>query len=422
MELQQSDPVLEAFEKLRVREVRAYDYPSASAFLAKFQSSAASLEPDERIKLVVSTHESMEFLKAVLSDPQASKICFLRWHCSEEEDVNSVVSLLTNNCPELASLRVEFGNYYAFDFVSSMLEHPSNKLKVLEMPKYRGDSTRFFATLGQSQVSALTLSYSPKFAQGLFEYLARDLLVRLKVTTYFERVPPGMMMSLADCTRLAELEILGCEFSQPTAFTHVPKSVTKLELENCTFVGGFDWSFLADSNVRDLDFDGVSGVDGKRLGGALAVQSRAKGLDKLRLYHCYFVNGTLAAVGVELGRVKRLDSSHNELNDASVVQIALALKSPNSELRKLELEYEGDTERSIEDQLVPALKHPNCNLIKLHLVARREHKEAAKKVEDRFHNRRALFVLLQGRQVKRRYCPLRRLPVEMFRLVGMVLI
>ncbi|KAH9254261.1 hypothetical protein BASA81_007862 [Batrachochytrium salamandrivorans] len=93
------------------------------------------------------------------------------------------------------------------------------------------------------------------------------------------------------------------------------------------------------------------------------------------------------------------------------------------ELRELVLPYVDDAASSIENHLVPALKHPNCNLVKLSFRAYEpEHEEATKRVEDMFHNRLALFALLQGRQVRRLYCPLRRLPVEMLRLVGEVLI
>ncbi|KAH9256092.1 hypothetical protein BASA81_005868 [Batrachochytrium salamandrivorans] len=414
------DEALGRFDQLRVREVRVEYGHIASAVLAQFQSIAASLEPDERIELVVYAYEScMELLKAVLADPQAARICALKWWHDGKEDVNFVIPLLINNCPELASLRVEFGNHSAFDFVSSVLEHPSNKVKVLEMLWYtKGDSARFFTALGQSQVSALTLCYSPEFAQGLCGYLARDLLVRLKVRMGNEQVPSAMMVSLAACTRLAKLEMSYCKFSHLIAF---PKSITKLELENCTFVGGFDWSFLADSNVRELYFFDARGVDGIELGSALAVHLRAKGLDELRLYYCVFADETLAAAGVEIGRIKRLDLGYSNLNDASVELIALALKSPNSELRELELWYNDNTASSIETHLVPALKHPDCNLIKLSLLAYQEHREATRRVESKFCDRLALFVLLQGRQVRRLYCPLRRLPMEMFRLVGQML-
>ncbi|KAH9247093.1 hypothetical protein BASA81_015286, partial [Batrachochytrium salamandrivorans] len=173
---------LERFDRLRIREVRAVDGQTASTFLAKFQSITAGLEPDERIELVVYTHKSMKLLRAVLSDSQANKICSLKW---------------------------------------------CNKLKVLEMPEYaKGGSARFFAALGQSQVSALALCYSPKFAQGLCEYLARDLLVRLKVWMKRKQVPLKMM-SLSKCTHLAKLEMWYCKFSEWTTFT-LSKSITKL--------------------------------------------------------------------------------------------------------------------------------------------------------------------------------------------------
>ncbi|KAH9257343.1 hypothetical protein BASA81_004500 [Batrachochytrium salamandrivorans] len=420
-QLPQSDPALEEFGRLRLKRVEAEYQHNASAFLAEFQSTAASLQPDEGIKLELTyLHENTKSLKAVLSDPQANKICSLQWDYSGEEAINSIIPLLNNNCPELASLKVDFEYHSAFDFVSSLLEHPSNKIKVLEMPpNTEGDSARFFAALGQSQVSVLTLSIgdSPEFAQGLFEYLAKDLLVRLKVMMHCKQVPPEMLVPLAKCTRLAQLKWVWCLFSQSTAF---PKSITKLELENCTFAGGLDWSFLAGSNVRELDLYNVNGVDGNQLGSVLADYLRAKGLAELRLVFCDFVDETLAVIGVDIGRIKRLMLEDDRVNDASVELIALTLQSPNNEMKELVLDYAAS---SIETHLVPALKHPNCNLAELLLLAYDEHKEAAKKVEDMFHNRRALFALLQGQQVRRRSpCPLRRLPVEMLRLVGMVLL
>ncbi|KAH9256090.1 hypothetical protein BASA81_005866 [Batrachochytrium salamandrivorans] len=423
--LVQSDPELEAFDRLRVREVRAEGDQTAAAVLAKFQSIAASLKPDERIKLLVYTHESMESLKAVLADPQASKICSLQWEYNREEDVNSIIPLLTNSCPELALLQVSFKHHFALNFVSNVLEHPDNKIKVLEtLWSVEGDLTRFFAALGQSQVSAITFfnDGSPGFAQGLHEYLAKDLLVRLKVRMGNRQAPSEMLMPLANCTRLTKLEMVQCRFSQPTAFTHLPKSITTLTLDYCSFVGGFDWSFLVDSNVRELNLDYVSGVDGNQFGGALAVHLGAKGLDKLRFFSCHFANETLIAVGVELGQIKMLEIYSN-LSDASIKLIALTLRSPDSELRELNLEHRNDTASSMENHLMPALKHPNCNLAKLSFrVYHPMHVETTQRVADMLRNRLALFALLQGQQVRRRYCPLRRLPMEMFRLVGMVLI
>ncbi|KAH6568920.1 hypothetical protein BASA62_005191 [Batrachochytrium salamandrivorans] len=332
-QMAQRKAALEAFDGLRVREVLARGNDTASTLLARFQSTAAELGSDERIELaVVHAHRT---LKAVLADVQAGKMWIL-----------STIMRLTLP-PACSSTLVA-----------------SSKNLMLENAK--GDSARFFAALGQSQVSAPNF---PELAQDLCEYLARDLL-----------------------------------------------SITKLGLHDCQFIGGVDWSSLAGSNVRELDFSCVKGVDGKQLGSALAVCLRAKGLDKLRVAYCDFSNETLAVVGVEVGRIKILELG-DYLNDASIKLIALALKSPNSELRELKLWYVNPMASSIENHLVPVWKHPNCNLAKLSFrVYHPMHKEAAKAVEAMFCNRLALFVLLQGRQVKRRHCPLRRLPVEMFRL------
>ncbi|KAH9254221.1 hypothetical protein BASA81_007822 [Batrachochytrium salamandrivorans] len=232
---------LDAFDRLRVREVISRISDTASAFPAKFQSIATSLDPDEKIKLRVDfTREGVELLKAVLSDPHANKICSLR------------------------------------------------------------------------------------------------------------------------------------------------------------------------CNVRELDFHNVSGVDGNRLGGALAVHLRAKGLDRLHFYDCEFADETLAVVGAEIDRIKRLEIFNN-LNTTSIVQITFALQSPNNEMAELALGYIGPTMSSIGYYLALALKHPNCKLVKLRLWAYLlQHQAITQTIEDKFCNQRALFVLLQGQQVRRKVpCQLR---------------
>ncbi|KAH9256500.1 hypothetical protein BASA81_005415 [Batrachochytrium salamandrivorans] len=418
MQLAHRDDALERLNRLRVREVG--DWEDTASFLARFQSAAASLQPDERIKLKV-THtceSNIELLRGMLLHPQANKICSLVWTYDGKEDVNSIIPLLLGNCPELGSLQMDFKHHSEFDFVSSVLEHPSNKIKVLALSRHaKGNLARFFAALKQSQVSALTLYYSSEFTQGLHEYLARDLLVSLKVHGR-DQAPSELMVSLANCTRLVELELDFFDFLQPTAFT-LPKHITKLKLFYCTVVSGFDWSFLIGSNVRELDLSCIDDVDGNQLGSALAVYLKASGLDKLYVTHCGFFDETLAVVGIELGRIKRLDVDC--LNDASIKLIALALQSP-SEMKALWLWSNSDMKSSIKNHLLPALKHPNCSLAELMFLPNEQEYEAAIITLRQSHKRRALLALLQGQQVRRLYCPLRRLPAEMLRLVGKILI
>lgn len=124
---------------------------------------------------------------------------------------------------------------------------------------------------------------------------------------------------------------------------------------------------------------------------------------------------------MEIGQTKRLEIGGN-LDGASIAQISLALQPSNSEMKELSLWYTSRTISGIENYLVSALRHPNCNLVKLRILAYElEHKAAAKTMEDKFCNCLALFVLLQGQQVRRLCCPLRRLPVGLLRLVGKAL-
>ncbi|KAH6572376.1 hypothetical protein BASA62_003425 [Batrachochytrium salamandrivorans] len=129
---------------------------------------------------------------------------------------------------------------------------------------------------------------------------------------------------------------------------------------------------------------------------------------QLRFHSCGFDDEILAAIGVELGRIKKLMISRH-LDDASIELIALALQSPNNEMKELVLDYAAS---SIETHLVPALKHPNCNLAKLSLfVHGSEHKEAAKAVEG--HSPRPPCAVCA---VARATSKETVLPVEMFQL------
>jgi hypothetical protein len=422
-----NDLALGRFDQFRVRKVPITAYDTTLTVATKLE--AASLKADETIELQVH-HSSLEVIRAVLSDPNACRICSLDMWYAGEEDVFSIVPLLAA-CPELASLRVNFYHFANVDFLSSVLECPEarEQLKVLTLPHAsEGDFTRLFTALGQSQVADLTVdeSHSPDFYPEYFKYLARDLLVRLDVDIGSNQRVSEMMVPLAKCTRLAELKFGQCGFRQPTAFTQLSQSVIKLSFGGCSFVDDLDWSFLVGGGIQELEFNACRGVDGKALGSALAACLRAKGLKKLWLDECKFINNALAVIGVEVGRVKSLHVESSKVDGAFIEQISSALQTPNNLLRELTLPYEKKTASGIELFLVPALSHPNCSLILLDFVTRGEARRAAAKAAmERFETickQRVLLVLLQGQQVRRFGCPLRRLPVEMVRLVGGVLV
>ncbi|KAH9254268.1 hypothetical protein BASA81_007869 [Batrachochytrium salamandrivorans] len=122
---------LERFDRLRIREVRAVDGQTASTFLAKFQSITAGLEPDERIELVVYTAQEHEAFEGRAFRFAGQQDLFLEVVVRWEEGHELHRSSPHQQLPRTGLTRGVLQAPFAFDFVSSMLEHPSNKLKVL---------------------------------------------------------------------------------------------------------------------------------------------------------------------------------------------------------------------------------------------------------------------------------------------------
>ncbi|KAH9256420.1 hypothetical protein BASA81_005334 [Batrachochytrium salamandrivorans] len=417
-------------------------------FLAKFQTTASALQPNGRIKLQVTSQreDNMEFVRAVLSDKRASKICALEWEYLGKQanqvftldwwyygmqDVSSIGELITNSCPDLVTLAVRFEGFSAVDFVSSILEQPTCKVACLELFRYSvGDFPRLFKALEQGQVTQLDIDAcdSPEFLQGLFDFLAKDLLTKLAVSIKSEHVLPSLTASLAKCTRLTELRFYSCKFGQQVALACLPQSIVKLELTACELFGDtseYDWSFVGNSNVQELTFFAVDGVNGKRLGQALFDCLRTRELKLLRIDACDFAKQTMDVLGLEVARLERLDLEHCNLDEAYIEQISLALQSSDCGLRELLLHVDSGTANGLEIHLLPALRHPNCVLTRLHLLAPTniaEYKTLATRIHTEFakvRQRRTVLVLLQARK---RNSPLKRLPVEVFRLVGNALV
>ncbi|KAH9249450.1 hypothetical protein BASA81_012812 [Batrachochytrium salamandrivorans] len=405
-------------------------------FLMEFQTAVANLPPGEMLKLSVCDDDTdnPQFVCAVLADPGASRICAFEWWYYGSEDMVFITELLCTNCPYLVWIRIHFPHQSALDFNTSFLEFNNNavgntKLKALDlMACSQGDFPRFFNALKQSQVREMDLCAceSPEFFQGLAGYLPCDLLVKLGITIGDRENLADTVAFLATCSRLTDLRFSYYGFHHPQdVFACIPASVTRLQLFGCRFFDeSYDWSFLRESRVRELVLTVLVGVDGDRLGRAL--QDRGTGLDLLDLFNCNFASDCLSAVGALVARIKKLRIEGCEVDVAFLREVGLALKDANSELRDLSLPLDDNTARGVETHVLPALRHSNCQLQKLELFselpAHRQRREEILQEFSRICHRRALLVLLQGQQLRRLANSLRRLPVEMIRLVAKMVI
>lgn len=402
-------------DRFRLREVSSYYEETSVAFMKRFQTIADVLKPDQRIHLKVDSDQDRGILKEILDTPQSKFITALDWGY-KGSDTKDYIPLLLDRCPELSALNVFFEHSSGLDFVYGMLESPSCKLDTLELGSCFGiDAARFFEALKQSRVTSfvMTNTYTSRIFRHLYDYLRLDLLTSFELWTHHSEVH-GLMKVLADCTRLATLRLLQCNLVGMEDCIHFPKSITTLTLYDCMLVNAVDWSFLEGGNLKALCISHVHGVDGAQLGNVLRDHTRRCALNALKMYRCEFVNIFIEAMGCAMAQIVELNVD-DYVNAASVELIARALQSDSGVMRMLTMRCASHTSAAIEGSLCAALRHPNCILTKMTFYAPSVTVYA---MERRFHSRLAMLVLLEGRQVRRFHCALRKLPVELFRMVG----
>lgn len=200
---------------IRLRTLIQEKYDTAYIYAIKFEETVKTLDHDERVDLVVThTPACFECLCAVLEHPLAHTIVSLRWTYGGDKDIGYLVPLIIDKCPELTSLQVRFWLFPTFDFVSSFLEHPNNKIQELELaPDATGDLSRFFAALSGRHLTSLTLLCDgpPAFRRGLCDYLPKAFLLRFKVTMR-QAMLTSVLQSLATCASITHLSLQSCVF------------------------------------------------------------------------------------------------------------------------------------------------------------------------------------------------------------------
>lgn len=407
----------------RTRDLRDSGRYTTSEFLDMFQTMVADLGPDEMVHLEMCVGESgVARLEAVLSDERACKIFSLQWLYSGVEDVSCIAPLLGNNCPGLTKLTIFLRHHSAFAFLAGVLVNPKCMIKTLHAHKSQGyDHQEFFSALGLSRVDDLAIAcdHVRGFLNSLKEYLSKDLLKALELNLCNGDIP--VLLPDAKLVRLDELSIGYGNIAATDGLSRISASVTKLTMHECAVVADHDWSFLRRCNLRELYVTCMRGMCMKAFGSALAVHLRTKVLDALACHGNADTNTLLDELGDEVGRIKHL--SIGRLRCESIERIFSALRCPNNEMRKLFL--------TCDDRLVltpdtlacmsSMLRQPNCMLAKFY-VDTGISEMMTLRMTRKYWARCRMFVLLQVRRTLTRYCPLQRMPLELFRMLGAMML
>ena len=372
--------------------------------------TVTTLLPDQKIALSVDRPAGVAH---VLNAPWARGIGTLYYRGDASVEL---APMFVDKCPILTELNVDlYDDRASLDFVSAILEHPENKIRKLAVFSLRTDGEqflRFVAALAQSHVYSLGLHLrSPKYylhvPAGLLHH---ENLVELKINM---SSLPGLD-ALSACVHLTSLRLVCCVFSHVVRF---PPTLTKLAVRFCKF-NGVDWSFLERGVVQQLEivtdrYDSAGCCTQIRR--PLCARLRLGTLDSLTIG--WTPDTAMSMVGSRLHRIKNLTFhwGNTSISRRSVAQIAYALHSSASAMRSLDFSVKNMND--FKALVLPAVEHPNCALVKLEHWGP-HYREAIQ----RFHRRVAIFALLYGAQVRRRkHCALRRLPVEMFRLVSQMM-
>ena len=205
------------------------------------------------------------------------------------------------------------------------------------------------------------------------------------------------MTRLANLAQLTELHLHRVVFTETARF---PKSLIKLHVNNSVFWEGIDWTTL--SQLRSLNFNDVRGLSDKYVVGC-----RLPNLETLCL-DCDSVHSLLCEL--DLDRLQSLNLT-SFFSSRPIMRIATALRCGTMKRLALPL-CNTNVGENIRKLILPAIAHSNLTSLKLYGY------QLAEKEQCKFDIRMTLLTLLLARKPHRK---LRKLPVEMFRLVGMML-
>lgn len=311
--------------------------------------------------------------------------------------------LARTRCPRLLTL------YGRPTLLSQVLEHRARELQEAGVTWTDRDDPRVFELLAASGVEKFTLYHSTPLPPLFHDFLRLDKLTHLNVGGGCDQPVGTVLESLINCARLTTLAIGGSKLDYSlrrcTALLDVslhwctigsafrfPEALTSLAMWDCT---PEDSAFLVDSSVVDLI---ISGEDGGR---ALCDCAANRPMGSVILYDSlsFLTVGAIAGIR-DLNVITTLDQD-------DLFKLASALRTPGNILSALEVELAPGLALN---GLRAALASPECRLERLCT--------SGSDLGSNYMIKLKLLPLLFSKNRP----PIRRLPLEMFRLVGGMLL
>lgn len=419
-------------------------------FLLELDNAAAKLDSSNGVIRLSFKSADINILKTILTSPSASAIGELYWTLQEPISVDDALHI-PQLCCNLVSLVFKSDGFNVLDLSTAILNHATattGRLRMLTIHSSMSgdDPTQFFSALNKSQVTYLDLSsmfftpqgvpMSEEFVEALQWYLAQDRLEVLHLAVV-DQDNVDVLRAIRDCRKLREMQLSAQRSREFGSFALLPRSLTRLELNYMTFAADEEEEdgatvglciFLRESNVTHFAVRGVKRLNGDLL--AEALMSRSANLQQVAWFKSDFrprAAQTILDIAMQPRNVLR-DLFVPGCDGLPFLQtLSHALQHENCKVERLRVDSRCAQIEGWTNGFIPALRHENCKLVHLILTScyavNTQAAHGAKLALAEFSQvckRKRILVLLSSQQVRRlsARCALRRLPVEMMRLVG----
>ena len=369
-------------------------------------------------------HEHAIFQRAVALMHPDLGAAMTRWYNDNWEDVlricgssenyrlRAVVLRSLPNADALGPVVIHYARVDLFYKIASLC--PKTKDIPLEsLPRPVDDSAEFFELLLKCTVSSIQITpgRGNNVTLETLAFLALDRVDVLQLLLYSAHIPDALESILPILTNLKRLQLRHCIL--PRTF-FAPRRLLTLELYSCASFGG---RFVLDAPLmKSLSIYGLFGGDRCTLTAALPC------LEELRVFDSNFTSGLLQLLPLKGLRTLNLG---DDLKKDDIDKVICALQERDNRILRLQLRQRHLSRTGGEQALVAALKSPNCVLEVLEFVystgitGEFVVDDTQPSMVHELKLRRALFALLEGRQCA---CALRKLPLELLRLTGLMIL